>query len=163
MASDFKPGIDKNWVATRDEVRQAVLSNSAQLVDARPAAFFEGQTRHQAAKYPGTLKGAVNLEHSRWFEPGSAKMVSGDAAKTLAASLPNRDQADTVSFCNTGHWAATNWFALSEVAGQRNVRLYAGSMVDFTQNSDGELVANVPGRAQQLLIDAKLWVERTFN
>jgi len=24
-------------------------------------------------------------------------------------------------------------------------------------------VANVPGRAKQLLIDAKLWVERTFN
>jgi len=36
-------------------------------------------------------------------------------------------------------------------------------MVDFTQNGDGELVANVPGRAQQLLIDAKLWMERTFN
>ncbi len=162
-ASAYKPSIDKSWVATREEVRQAVLSNSAQLVDARPTAFFEGQTRHQAAKYPGTLKGAVNLEHSRWFEPGSARMLSGDAAQSLAKSLPDRGQGDTVSFCNTGHWAATNWFALSEVAGQKNVRLYAGSMVDFTQNGDGELVANVPGRAQQLLIDAKLWAERTFN
>ncbi|MBA3592139.1 sulfurtransferase [Methylibium sp.] len=162
-ASDYKPKIDESLVATRDEVRQAVLSDSAQLVDARPTAFFEGETRHQAAKYPGTLKGAVNLEHSRWFEPGSARMVSGDAARSLAASLPTRSQGDTVSFCNTGHWAATNWFALSEVVGQKNVRLYAGSMVDFTQNGDGELVANVPGRAQQLLIDAKLWVERTFN
>jgi len=161
--SDYKPVIDKSWVATRDEVRQAVQSNSAQLIDARPTAFFEGETRHQAAKYPGTLKGAVNLEHSRWFEPGSARMVSGDAARALSASLPDRGQRDTVSFCNTGHWAATNWFALSEVAGQKNVRLYAGSMVDFTQNGDGELVANVPGRGKQLLIDAKLWVERTFN
>jgi len=161
--SDYKPVIDKSWVATRDEVRQAVQSNSAQLIDARPTAFFEGETRHQAAKYPGTLKGAVNLEHSRWFEPGSARMVSGDAARALSASLPDRGQGDTVSFCNTGHWAATNWFALSEVAGQKNVRLYAGSMVDFTQNGDGELVANVPGRGKQLLIDAKLWVERTFN
>lgn len=161
--SDYKPVIDKSWVATRDEVRQAVQSNSAQLIDARPTAFFEGETRHQAAKYPGTLKGAVNLEHSRWFEPGSARMVSGDAARALSASLPDRGQSDTVSFCNTGHWAATNWFALSEVAGQKNVRLYAGSMVDFTQNGDGDLVANVPGRGKQLLIDAKLWVERTFN
>jgi thiosulfate/3-mercaptopyruvate sulfurtransferase len=140
-----------------------VQSNSAQLIDARPTAFFEGETRHQAAKYPGTLKGAVNLEHSRWFEPGSVRMVSGDAARALSASLPDRGQSDTVSFCNTGHWAATNWFALSEVAGQKNVRLYAGSMVDFTQNGDGDLVANVPGRGKQLLIDAKLWVERTFN
>ena len=81
-------------MATRDEVKQAVRSNSALLVDARPAAFFEGETRHQAAKYPGTLKGAVNLEHSRWFEPGSAKMVSGDAARSLAAeACPNGTRA----------------------------------------------------------------------
>ncbi len=162
-ASDFKPGRDMSLVATRDEVRAAVTSGSARLVDARPEAFFQGQTRHQAARFPGTLKGAVNLEHSAWFEPNSTKMVTGEAAARLAASLPARDGADTVSFCNTGHWAATNWFALSEVAGQPKVRLYAGSMVDFTQNGDGDLVANVPNRAKQLLIDAKLWVERTFN
>ena len=162
-ASDYQPAVDDSLVATREEVRQAVLSNSARLVDARPAAFFEGQTRHQAARYPGTLKGAVQLEHSRWFEPGSARMVSGDAARSLAASLPASGDADTVSFCNTGHWAATNWFALSEVAGRKNVSLYPGSMVDFTQNGDGDLVANVPGRARQLLIDARLWFERTFN
>ena len=162
-ASNFQPGRDMSLVATRDEVRAAVASGSARLVDARPEAFFKGETRHQAARFPGTLKGAVNLEHSAWFEPNSTKMVSGDAARRLANALPARDGADTVSFCNTGHWAATNWFALSEVAGQPKVRLYAGSMVDFTQNADGDLVANVPNRAQQLLIDAKLWVERTFN
>jgi thiosulfate/3-mercaptopyruvate sulfurtransferase len=162
-ASDYRPALDQRLIATREEVQSAAASSSARLVDARPEPFFSGETRHQAAKYPGTLKGAVNLEHSRWFERGSAKMVTGDAAQSLAADLPASGKGDTVSFCNTGHWAATNWFALSEVARQENVSLYAGSMVDFTQNGDGDLVANMPGRAKQLLIDAKLWVERTFN
>lgn len=162
-ASDYKPTLNQRLIATRDEVQKAVESGSAQLVDARPAPFFNGETRHQAAKYPGTLKGAVNLEHSLWFEPGSSKMVTGDPAQALASNLPANSKNKTVSFCNTGHWAATNWFALSEIAGLDNVSLYAGSMVDFTQNGNGDLVGNVPGRAKQLLIDAKLWVERTFN
>jgi thiosulfate/3-mercaptopyruvate sulfurtransferase len=38
-----------------------------------------------------------------------------------------------VSFCNTGHWAATNWFVLSEVAGIEGVKLYPESMVGWTQ------------------------------
>jgi thiosulfate/3-mercaptopyruvate sulfurtransferase len=41
-----------------------------------------------------------------------------------------------VSYCNTGHWAATNWFVMSEVLGLDNVRLYDGSMVEWTANSD---------------------------
>ena len=38
-----------------------------------------------------------------------------------------------VSFCNPGHWAATNWFALSEIAGIENVKLYPESMVGWTR------------------------------
>ncbi|MEL6481756.1 MAG: sulfurtransferase, partial [Pseudomonadota bacterium] len=36
-----------------------------------------------------------------------------------------------VSFCNTGHWAASNWFALSEIAEIEDVRLYPESMVGW--------------------------------
>jgi thiosulfate/3-mercaptopyruvate sulfurtransferase len=68
-----------------------------------------------------------------------------------------------VSFCNTGHWAATNWFALSEVAGQKNVKLYAGSMVEWTQSPLAALMDNIPSRAKQLAIDARLWAERTVK
>ena len=117
---------------------------------------------HQAAKLAGTLKGAVNVEHATWFRPGSATFISADEAKTAAAAAVDPAK-DTVSFCNTGHWAATNWFALSEVAGQKNVRLYAGSMVDYTQDPNVLPMDNVPNRAEQLVIDAKLWLARTFQ
>ena len=39
-----------------------------------------------------------------------------------------------VSYCNTGHWASTNWFVLSEVLGRSDVRLYSGSMVEWTND-----------------------------
>ena len=70
---------------------------------------------------------------------------------------------ERVAFCNTGHWAATDWFALSEIAGHKNVKLYAGSMVDWTQAPDALPMDNVPNRFEQLVIDWKLWVDRTFN
>lgn len=161
--SSFAPQLDQRLIASRNEVAQKMSTGTLNLVDARPTEFFDGETRHQAAKLPGTLKGAVNLEHSRWFEPGSATFVSVEQARKVAARTPLNAQHDTVSFCNTGHWAATNWFALSEVLGQDNVRLYAGSMVDWTQDPRSLPMDNVPGRAQQLLIDASLWAAKTFN
>ena len=40
-----------------------------------------------------------------------------------------------VTYCNTGHWAATDWFVLHELLGRSNARLYAGSMVEWTSNA----------------------------
>lgn len=160
QTSSFVPTINQRMIATRDEVAAKVQAGQAQLVDARPAAFFEGSTRHTAAKVPGTLKGAVNVEHSTWFEPNSSAVVSASEAKKLVASTSLNTDQDTVSFCNTGHWAATNWFVLSELVGQQNVKLYSGSMVDWTQ-ADGALpMDNVPNRFKQLYIDAQLWLAK---
>ena len=39
-----------------------------------------------------------------------------------------------IAYCNTGHWAATDWFVLSAVLGRPDVRLYDGSMVEWTFN-----------------------------
>jgi thiosulfate/3-mercaptopyruvate sulfurtransferase len=159
-ASSFVPTINQDMIATREEVVAKVNAGKAQLVDARPAAFFDGSTRHAAAKVPGTLKGAVNVEHSKWFEPNSTAIVSAGEAKKLVSSTSVKTDQDTVSFCNTGHWAATNWFVLSELVGQKNVKLYAGSMVDWTQ-ADGALpMDNVPNRLKQLYIDAQLWLAK---
>lgn len=159
-ASTYAPQLDASLIASRDEVAQKAGTGAAVLVDARPADFFQGETRHQAAKLPGTLEGAVNVEHSRFFDGNSAVFVP---EKARQASVPVDPNKEAVAFCNTGHWAATDWFALSEIAGHKNIKLYPGSMVDWTQDPKGLPMANVPGRAKQLLIDARLWSERTFR
>ncbi len=159
-ASTYTPTINQNMIATRADVVSSVQSGKAQLIDARPTAFFDGSTRHTAAKVPGTLKGAVSVEHSTWFAPNSSQVVSNTEAKKLALASPIKSEKEVISFCNTGHWAATNWFVLSELVGQPNVKLYAGSMVDWTQ-ADGALpMDNVPNRLTQLYIDAQLWAAK---
>lgn len=167
-ASGYVPRLDLSLVATREELQGRLAATgpatATRLLDARPSPFFSGQTRHAAALVPGTLKGAQNLEYTRWFAPDSAQMRPAEEVRQLAGTAPGDGAGDTVSFCNTGHWAAINWFALSEVAGRKGVRMYPGSMVDWSQAPGAPAAMdNVPGRAGQLLVDFKLWFNRTFN
>lgn len=159
--SSYSPHLDTSLIATREEVAQDVAKGSAVLVDARPKNFFEGETRAPAAKVPGTLQGAVNVEYSKFFDGESSGVLQASKARAASSVLdPNKE---TVAFCNTGHWASTDWFVMSELLGQKNVKLYPGSMVDWTQAPQALPMSNVPGRGKQLLIDAKMWADKTFK
>lgn len=137
------------WLATTDEVASMVGgSDSATLIDARPLDFFEGRSAHGAAARPGTLPGAVNVTHSSFFTDGG-RIVDAAEARGIVERLGLRSDAPVVSFCNTGHWAATDWFAMSELAGMDDVKLYAESVVGYSQ-TDNEM-ANVPGLFRNLL------------
>ncbi len=137
------------WLAGTSDVASVVNGErDAVLIDARPASFFEGKESHGAAARPGTLPGAQNVTHSVWFKDGTA-IVDGAAASDLMATLGLKKDTEIVSFCNTGHWAATDWFAMSELAGVPNVKLYPDSMVGYSQ-TDNEM-QNVPGVFQNLL------------
>lgn len=161
--SNFEPKINKALITTKEQLLKKSADGSARLIDARPAAFFTGDTRHQAAKIPGTLKGASNVEHSEWFNEKSPTFITKDAALKVASKEKLNSDEEVVSFCNTGHWAATNWFAMSEILGKKNVSMYSGSMVDFTKDNDVSNMQNVPGRSKQLWIDLQLWTERTLS
>ena len=142
---------DERLIATQDEVAQA--AGNRQLIDARPAPYFLGETKHTAARTPGTLVGAKNVTHDVWFVGDSATLQSPTDIRTTAEKVGIDTTQPTVSFCNTGHWAATNWFVLSEVLGQSNVKLYPESMVGWSRA--GLPMVNVPTRLAQFWIQLK--------
>lgn len=127
----------KDWMITRAEVRAVVDgAQDAQIIDARPLPFLEGKRKHPAATQAGTIEGAAQITHSTWFQKDKPQQVStADRVRALAkeAGVEDGTTRPIASFCNTGHWAATNWFALSELAGIANVKLYPESMVGWTQ------------------------------
>ncbi|QIE43735.1 sulfurtransferase (plasmid) [Rhodobacteraceae bacterium SC52] len=151
--SDITVSFSDQWLATSDEVLAVVNGEqNALLLDARPEEFWSGQTSHAAAAKPGTLPQSKYFTHSTWFGGGPV-IVDADAARDLAAQQGFTDESEIVSFCNTGHWAATNWFALSELAGIENVKLYPESMVGWSNK--GYEMANVPGLLQNLWTQIK--------
>lgn len=161
--STYAPTFDATWLSTRQDIQQNLKLSNAVLVDSRPDAFYQGKTQAPAAKMAGTLPGAVQLDFNQWFVPKTSLFVDADKAKAIAAHIQVPEGQSAVAFCNTGHWAATDWFGMSEVAGLPNVKLYAGSMVDWTQQPDAPQLQNAPGRGEQLLRSTKQWWERKFN
>lgn len=144
FVADFRPEL----LATTDQVRAAVDSGEVTLVDARPNDQYIGAAAHPKASQAGTLPGAVNLPHSTLVLQDGQDVVDGASLDTLLAKIGADDEGEQIAFCNTGHWAAVGWFALSEVAGKKDVRLYDGSMVEWTADADrpvqtGEGVAAV--------------------
>lgn len=151
--STFTVKIDPKYVATQEEVASVIGKDNVRLLDARPVAFFEGETRHVAAKTPGTLVGAKNVDNAVWFAKGSAALLPTSDVKRIAQETGVQTDQPTVSFCNTGHWAATNWFVLSEVLGQKDVKLYPESTVGWS-NADLPM-ANVPSRLHQFWLQLR--------
>lgn len=151
--TDFVVRLDPRYVATREEVKQAVANKQSTLLDARPASFFTGETRHAAAAAPGTIVGAKNVDNAVWFAKGSAAVLDTPTVQKIAQDKGVDLSQPTVSFCNTGHWAATNWFVLSEVLGQKDVKMYPESIVDWSNNG-GEM-DNVPSRLYQFWLQIK--------
>jgi len=105
---------------------------NATLLDARPASFFEGRQKAPASKAYGHIPGAINLDSAAFYDPATNRLRSKEQLAAIASKLP---EGPVVAYCNTGHWAATNWFVLSVMLGRPDVRLYDGSMVEWTADA----------------------------
>lgn len=147
---------DQSAIVTLDDVSksiQATAPTKPKLIDARPTGFFKGEVRHDAAIRYGTLPTATNLSHDQWFVPKTGQLKSKADIEAIAKAAGLIQDQETVSFCNTGHWAATNWFILSEVLGQKGAKMFPESMVAWSQTS--QPLQNDPGRVGTLWRDIK--------
>ena len=70
----FTPRLDEFFVASLDEVRAALASGSAQVVDARPGERFRGEAPEpRAGLKSGHMPGSLNLPFSEVVEHGRLK------------------------------------------------------------------------------------------
>src|SRR5208283_4150705 len=81
----FTARLDTSFVASLDDVRQALASGSAQVVDARPADRFRGEAPEpRPGLRSGHMPGSLNLPFSDVVEHGRLK--SPDELKALFAA-----------------------------------------------------------------------------
>lgn len=126
FVADFRP----EMIADRQQVADA-MSRGTPLIDLRPPRQYRGAAAHPAASRPGTIPGAVNLPEGLLTEP-DGHLVGAGRVGELLAGLGLEGEGEQIAFCNTGHWASLGWFAASEIGGNKAVKLYDGSMVDWT-------------------------------
>jgi thiosulfate/3-mercaptopyruvate sulfurtransferase len=125
----FTTHLDERLLAQLAEVEH---NEHATLVDARPEGYFDGKEKAPVVQAYGHIPGAINLDSASFYDPATNRLRPRDQLAKIAARLPS---GPVVTYCNTGHWAATDWFVLSAVLGHPDVRLYDGSMVEWTADS----------------------------
>ncbi|MEP0943680.1 MAG: sulfurtransferase [Rhizobiaceae bacterium] len=130
VATSYKANVVAKLNVSLNEVKASYKSSDVQVLDGRPDKQFIGETKHAKAARAGRIPQSVNLDNHKFFKKESASLLD-KAALSKVASLVSDDKP-VISYCNTGHWASTNWFVLSEVLGKKNVRVYDGSMVEWS-------------------------------
>lgn len=126
----FAATLNEKLLSRLEDVTTSETVKNATLLDARPASFFNGKEKAPAAKAYGHIPGAVNLDSASFYDAATNKLKPRAELAALAAQLPA--QGPVIAYCNTGHWAATDWFVLHELLGRKDVSLYDGSMVEWT-------------------------------
>ena len=142
----FTASPDPDIIISTDEVAED-LGTKTVLLDARPEAFFTGETQHKLAPRPGRLPGAVSLDQDTFFDASTGKLKPKAELSLIASAKVGDPQADIVSYCNTGHWASANWFVLHELLGYRHVKLYDASMVGWTMDPKRPVDLGAPNKS----------------
>lgn len=118
--------------AEAPDVLAVLGAGRAALIDGRAPGYFNGAEKAPEALAAGHIPGAVNIDYVTAYDAAANRLRPRAELEALFAAIPAG--TPVISYCNTGHTAALNWFVLSEVLERPDVRLYDGSMTDWTQD-----------------------------
>ncbi len=125
----FTPRLDPGFVATLDDVRAALASGSAQIVDARPAERFRGEAPEpRPGLRSGHMPGSLNLPFSEVVEHGRLK--PREALRAIFAAHKVDLAKPIVTTCGSGVSAAILALAVEEAGGTVG-GLYDGSWAEW--------------------------------
>jgi thiosulfate/3-mercaptopyruvate sulfurtransferase len=128
----FTATVDRSILAEAADVESIEGKGGATLIDARPVSFCLGKEKAPASKAYGHIPGALNIDSAEFYDAKSNRLKP----KAELAAIANAVQGPVVNYCNTGHWASTDWFVFHEILGRKDAKLYAGSMVEWTSNDN---------------------------
>jgi thiosulfate/3-mercaptopyruvate sulfurtransferase len=130
----FTPRLDPSFVASLEDVRAALASGSAQVVDARPADRFRGEAPEpRSGLKSGHMPGSLNLPYADVIEHGRLKPP--EALETVFAEHKVDLQKPIITSCGSGVTAAILALAVEE-AGGTMAGLYDGSWAEWGSRDD---------------------------
>jgi thiosulfate/3-mercaptopyruvate sulfurtransferase len=135
-AGDWNAKADRSaqMMALSEDVVAAQGTKGTNLVDARDIRQFNGLAKSAVVSAYGHIDGAHNYAPDLMFRPvgGAMRFMNPATYRGLLNAQGVDASAPAITYCNTGHFASGPWFMMSEVLGNKQVKLYAGSMQEWT-------------------------------
>ena len=128
---------DKNSLASLDEIIEAMYNEDIQISDARVSAFYRGDKGRDDLAKKGriaTSKLTPMIRHQKKENSYYVFNTSEESKKILhnGGFGIELDKA-LIVYCNTGHKARGLWFISKFLVGMNDVKVYDGSMVEYTR------------------------------
>ena len=129
-------------LATTGEVEKAMAAGKAQLIDARSEDQYLGMFYKKKYVYgAGHLPGAKSANGDIFLSHGKIKTFHAPETIDKALQAKGIDpMGDSINFCNSGHLASGLWFIQYELLGNKQAKLYDGSMHAWTKDKNRPVV-----------------------
>jgi thiosulfate/3-mercaptopyruvate sulfurtransferase len=139
---DFKARLDAALVRDLEAVRQTLTTGTAQIVDARPAARFSGETPEpRAGLRSGHMPGARSVPWARLVTADGA-LADAETLRTAFAAAGVDLAAPITTTCGSGVSASLLALALARL-GRPDVAVYDGSWSEWGSKPDTPIATGV--------------------
>jgi thiosulfate/3-mercaptopyruvate sulfurtransferase len=128
---------DKSVIASLDEIIEAILDEEIQISDARVAAFYLGTKGRDDLAKKGRIATAKLTPMIRHLKKENNYYVfnTSEESKDILYNSGFGVELDKalIVYCNAGHKARGLWFISKFLVGMNDVKVYDGSMVEYTR------------------------------
>ena len=122
-------------LALTPDVLSAVEKKNVQLVDGRTAEFYLGEKKKDYVSAKGHIPGAKLVPNSDLMDTNTGALKSVPQLKELFTVNGVDSAKPTITYCDSGHLSSGVWFIEHELLGNKNVKLYDGSMHEWTKDA----------------------------
>jgi len=125
---------DKNYIKER-------LSKLI-ILDVREREFFTGEKKMDCVPKAGHIPGAFNMPTSCAFNNDKTFKTKEELTAIVEAAAGKNRSAAIVTYCDMGQCCPIWSYLMKQVLGYANVKLYVGSMQEWTQTPDAPVTTN---------------------
>ena len=134
----FTARLDHSMVRSVEDVKAALATKSALVVDARPADRFRGEAPEpRPGVKGGHMPGAANVPSTKLIENG--RLASPETVAAAFAAGGVDPTQPIITSCGSGVTAAILWLGL-ETLGATKLSLYDGSWTEWGSRDDTAIV-----------------------